>query len=340
MKPQKSSLFSITGILALMALFLLEGYLYLLKPGGTLTLPGSFGNFARVRSLLRKVQPNDDFTFAIAGDIRGTGTFELIVRELKRENPDFAVLLGDCAYNGNELEHQYLQVMLKSDYAMPFPVFYVLGNHDVSNKRFSVAQFEKSYGPSIFSFEYGRCLFIVLRAQEAPASNQESLEFLKGHSRQGLGKYRYRFVFMHIPPGVSDDFQARRLRESREFISAFEELGIDYVFTGDYHGYARVKRGRTSYLITGGGGARLDGGRGRQFHHAVMIHVGKGAISEKIIPVDKHVDPRELLTRFAIVWFHPWVSAHRNAAIGLNALASGTLLALFTLILRDKLPRE
>jgi hypothetical protein len=207
----------------------------------------------------------------------------------------------------------------------------VPGNHDVSEGGFTLQRFEQVYGPSMFTFEYGRCLFIVLRVLEAPASNTDSIAFLKRLSPDALARYRHRFVLMHIPPVISRDIQSRRLKESGELMGLFQELGIDYVFTGDYHGYARVTRGRTSYLVTGGGGARLDGGRGRQFHHAVMLHVGRDFVAEKIIPVDRHIDPREALTRFATVRFMPWVSGHRGAAAvlnGLGALCLTTFLAL------------
>jgi hypothetical protein len=163
---------------------------------------------------------------------------------------------------------------------------------------------------------------------EAPASNRESLEFMKRISRQNPGMYRHRFVFMHIPPSVSDDFQARGLRESDEFIRIFEKLRVDCVFTGDYHGYARIQRGATSYLLTGGGGAHLDGGRGKQFHHAVMIHVAGKGFSKRIIAVDRQSDAGAALMRFAIVMFLPWVSSHTLEAVGINMLASLGLLFL------------
>lgn len=339
MKTHTASLFSLAGIVVIMAFFLFEGYLALLKPDETLPLPLTFGNFRHVRALIEMAPPKDDFSFAVAGDTRGSATFGHIIQELRREKPDFAVLVGDCTDDGSEFEHQYFQTMMKTDYALPFPVFFVIGNHDMSRKQFPVDRFEALYGPSLFSFEYGHCLFIVLRIMEAPFSNRESIEFLKRLSQQNPDAYRYRFVFMHIPPAVSGDIQARKILENTEIIELFEKLRIDCVFTSDYHGYARIMRGPTSYLISGGGGAHLDGGIGRQFYHAVMIHVEGNAVSERIIPIEKHLDAKALLERFAIVIFHPWVSRHVKAALGLNILASLCLAALFVLSNRMKPPR-
>ena len=51
---------------------------------------------------------------------------------------------------------------------MAFPVFYVVGNHDVDAETFPISEFETNYGPTNFSFDYCGCLFIVLRILNEP----------------------------------------------------------------------------------------------------------------------------------------------------------------------------
>lgn len=111
---------------------------------------------------------------------------------------DFAILLGDCFYDGTEEMHRYLRAELAKGYALPFPVFYVVGNHDVSPNGFPVKRFEEVYGPSIFSFEYRKCLFIILRILDAPFANEDSLAFLADFQGINLSKYIHTFAFMHI----------------------------------------------------------------------------------------------------------------------------------------------
>jgi hypothetical protein len=142
-------------------------------------LPARFGNFPANRAALEGQTEKDAFAFAVVGDTKSVGTFERIAEDLKRRPLDFAVLLGDCSYDGTEEKHRYFRAECAEEYAMPFPVFYVVGNHDVSPDGFPVSRFEQDYGPSIFSFEYQQCLFIVLRILNPPFSNEESIEFLR-----------------------------------------------------------------------------------------------------------------------------------------------------------------
>jgi hypothetical protein len=67
---------------------------------GNTPLPATFGNFERVRALLKTDSQREHFSFAVAGDTKGTGTFERLVGFLKDEPISFLVLLGDCVRNG------------------------------------------------------------------------------------------------------------------------------------------------------------------------------------------------------------------------------------------------
>ena len=131
------------------------------------------------------------------------------------------------------------------------------------------------------------------------------------------GKYRYRFVFLHNPPAISPDFSARSINGGPQLVSLFNRLHADYVFGGDFHGYARTRFGYPTYLITGGGGGNLEGDS--QFHHAVVVTVGKNLISERIIKVDKSVDLEDVLAKRAIGDIYPWLLENRAGVLGANA---------------------
>lgn len=58
---------------------------------------------------------------------------------------------------------------------------------------------------------------------------------------------------------------------------------MDYVVPADFHGYNRTWLRGVEYLITGGGGQRLDKSPGQQFHHTVTLTIGHDMISKRIL---------------------------------------------------------
>jgi hypothetical protein len=320
-------LFRFAIAIMILWVFVLEVYTLIVQREGDSPLPANFGNSSNNRAILEKQPQKEEFSFAVMGDTKSIGTFERLSKELRKLPLDFALLLGDIAYGGTEEGHRHLRAELH-EYAQPFPIFYVVGNHDVSPDDFTVSRFEQVYGPSIFSFEYQRCLFIVLRTLDPPFSNQESIAFLSQLKGTQLAKYRKIFVFMHIPPPISSDFIARAFPEHEKLVALLDELRADYVFTGDYHGYARVKLRDTTYIISGGGGARLSDKVGKQFHHAVVMRVGKDFVSERFVHVDRHHDVEDFFKRAAIMYIWPWITQNSLLVYCANGILFLVLLLL------------
>lgn len=286
---------------------------------GNAALPANFGNFERVRALLVDDDQREEFSFAVAGDTKGTGTFERLATLLKDEPISFLVLLGDCVRNGRPGFHQYLRAELIKELRMPYPTFYVVGNHDVSKEEFPINRFEEMYGPTNFSFDYQGCLFIVLRILDKPHySTKESLIFLESVLSERRRDYRKVFVLMHIPPPVSADFGVREIENPDRFVALCDKFKVDYVIAGDYHGYARVKYRGTVYLVTGGGGARLRKNKYSAFHHAVVIKVGQEQVSERILVTERDEDLEDMMECWAITELYPWMIRNLWATILLN----------------------
>lgn len=328
MNPMGVHLLRIAAAIILAAALAFQGYAIVVQREGHSPLPPRFGNFPANRAVLEGQTEKDEFAFAVVGDTRSVGTFERIAEDLKKRPLDFAVLLGDCSYDGTEEKHRYFRAECAEEYAMPFPVFYVVGNHDVSPDSFPISRFEQDYGPSIFSFEYQQCLFIVLRILDPPFSNEESIELLRRFRGEPPEKYRHRFVFMHIPPPLSSDFIARSFGEHERIVQLFDEVGVDYVFAGDYHGYAKIKLRNTTYIVSGGGGAHLKEKKGRQFHHALVIRVGKDFVAEQFVHVPRVNDLEDRLEKLAIVEVWPWMAKHKALTTILDVLGLMLLLSL------------
>ncbi|OGP53730.1 MAG: hypothetical protein A2Y65_01435 [Deltaproteobacteria bacterium RBG_13_52_11] len=325
-------------LLMLILVLVVEGYtLITVYTEGNAALPATFGNFERVRALLADNGQRKAFSFAVAGDTQGTGTFEKLAGLLKEEPISFLVLLGDCVRNGRPGFHQYLRAELAEELRMPCPTFYVVGNHDVSKDEFPISRFEEMYGPTNFSFDYQGCLFIVLRILDKPRySTEESLAFLESILSARRRDYKKVFVFMHIPPPVSADFVARKFENPDKFIALCDKFKVDYIIAGDYHGYARVQHRDTVYLVTGGGGGHLEKEKPGAFHHVVLITVGPQAVSERILFTKRAEEFEDILERWAIADVYSWMSKNVWATITLNLI----IVCCCTLVLRRLLRRR
>jgi len=311
-----------------------EAYtLFLVYTECRLPLPKNFGNFERIRALLAQDKQREEFSFAVVGDTKGRGTFEKIVEKLKKEPLSFMVLLGDCVRKGSPGCHRYLRAEWAEEMKTPFPVFYIVGNHDVDEEEFPVSRFEKVYGPTNFSFEYQGCLFIGLRILNYPYSTLESAAFLESLLFPRQRDYKKVFVFMHIPPPVSSDLEVRTFENSEKFVELFNKYHVDYVFAGDYHGYRKITFKDTVYLVTGGGGAHLVKQKFGRFHHAIVIKVTPDSVSELILSVKRQEDFEDTIERLALVEIYPWLRTNWSVVIALNIIIILSCLAAFMTLL-------
>lgn len=317
-----------TFLIFLLCLLLISFELYalvLFHIEGNCPLPDNFGNFKRVRMKLDKDRGKGEFLFGVVGDTKGCGTFERIYEKLQNEPLAFLVLLGDCVRKGTTGYHSYFRAEWK-DRKVPYPVFYVVGNHDVDQKRFSVSSFEQAYGPANFYFQYRNNLFVCLRILDAPYSNKQSLSFLENVLAKRRFLNKRVFLFMHIPPTVSPDYHVRSIEGEKRFVSLINKYHVDYVIGSDFHGYARVKVKGTVYLVTGGGGAHLKKVELGPFHHGIVFRVKKDSVSERILFVKRNEDFEDQLERYVLAEFIPWSEGNKPLAFIANAIV---LLGLF-----------
>ena len=120
-----------------------------------------------------------------------------------------------------------------------------------------------------------------------------------------------------------------------------EKHNVDYVIAGDFHGYARTERNGTVYMASGGGGAHLKPPLFGRFHHALVLRVDGGSVSERIMQVDADEDLEDTLERFAIADLCPLLRRHPLLAGLLNlAGAAALFLVLYKLFRRRTAPLE
>ncbi|MCF7870223.1 MAG: metallophosphoesterase [Candidatus Omnitrophica bacterium] len=292
---------------------------------GNLAIPDNFGNFKHIREKLITDKKRKEFSFAVIGDTRGYGawgfgSFEKIAAKLKKEDLSFMIMLGDCVRRGRPGYHRYLRAEIADDqeFRMPFPIFYVVGNHDVDPKQFPISEFEKFYGPTNFYFNYQGNLFIFLRVLIDPFPTDESIKFLESILEKEKDKHKRTFVFMHTPVSLSKYHKTKLVKNSQKLKNIFEKYKVDYVITGDYHGYFRQEHNDTKYIITGGGGSELEDSRFGQFYHAIIMTIKPNSVSEDILFADRDEDFIDSLECLALAEVYPWLKAYWVLAIVFN----------------------
>ena len=118
-----------------------------------------------------------------------------------------------------------------------------------------------------------------------PGLTGEQLAWLEAELANNLSEHL--FVIMHKPVFDPSEIYKDHIMSGRAIIEKlmklFEKFGVDYVFTGHIHGYAKSERNGVTYIVTGGAGAPLYlppefGG----FYHYVKVTVDDGKIKDEI----------------------------------------------------------
>ena len=289
--------------------------------------PEMLGNKSdNIEKLQSKVNP-ENFSFIILGDVKDSmPTFESLLDIAELENPSFIIILGDLVNHSTSISHKLFAYEI-SDYASKMHFLILPGNHDINTKSgFGLYDFEDIYGPSQFYFTVGSNLFIFLNDLPEFNQNDEYLNFLEDTLKNNQQENQKVFVFTHIPPsGLSNLLKCSAAPNSKRFVELARKYHVDYVFAGDHHGYIKTQKDGTAYIVTGGGGARLRGAKGK-FHHFVEINSENGKISENVISVKHKNNPLELLERNIIEYL--WQSIKQHKIIYISSIVYCGIIAL------------
>jgi len=199
------------------------------------------------------------FTFAVVGDF-GSGTQdELAVASLIGSwHPDFVLTVGDNAYPlgapellDRDIFTPYAAVMRESAW---FPA---LGNHDVAadGGKPELEAFHSLGNERWYRFTWGNAAVVVLDSDSPVGPDSPQLHFAR--SALALDSC-FRFAAWHHPPWEP---AGRPLSPGlrRNVVPLVEQDGVQVVFVGHLHAYARSRpRHGVVYVAVGTGGAPLD----------------------------------------------------------------------------------
>ncbi len=123
---------------------------------------------------------NDKFTFGVFSDLNGgerDGVFNVAMAQLSLLRPEFILSIGDLIDGGTEdrirLKAEWDSFVQRADKAIA-PVFYVGGNHDLTNQTMRDVWMER-FGARYYHFIYKNVLFLVLDSEDFGAKRMHEI---------------------------------------------------------------------------------------------------------------------------------------------------------------------
>jgi 3',5'-cyclic AMP phosphodiesterase CpdA len=199
------------------------------------------------------------FTFAVVGDFgSGTTNETAVASMIESWHPDFVLTVGDNAYPqgsaallDRDIFGPYAAVMRESAW---FPA---LGNHDVkaNGGKPELEAFHSLGNERWYRFTWGTTAVTVLDSNVSVGPGSPQLRF----ARTSLALPScFRFAAWHHPPWEPPGSRiSPGLR--RHIVPLVEKDGVQVVFEGHLHAYARSRPYRgVLYVAVGTGGGELD----------------------------------------------------------------------------------
>jgi len=251
---------------------------------------------------------NSQFTFAIFSDLYGgerDGIFAVAMQQLSLLRPELILSIGDLIDGGTEDRAQLAKEWDEFDAKTaktPAPVFYVGGNHDLTNLTMRDVWMQR-HGARYYHFIYKNVLFLVLdsedfddqRMQEVYHARAIAIEDFKvnpegwteteyyGMAERRTGSVRseqagyfrkviadnpdvsWTFLFMHK--------QVWRNEDATEFHAIEAALAEQpyTVISGHLHSYSLNKRNGHDYIVLGTTSGSQNAKDEMAFDHVTMV---------------------------------------------------------------------
>ena len=253
----------------------------------------SDGKQGKVSTFRTPAAAPDGFSFGVIGDFGvNTPAARANLRRLSTDRAiDLALTTGDNAQiYGTEDEYRRFVLGPLRDLISTKPFWPSVGNHDYYNLQNYLRFFALPNGGLYYSFTYGGVLFASL---DSNRFHRRQRSWLRATLRRSSA--RCKVAYFHHPlwsSGRGYRGHSRHLRRKR-FVPILQRGGVDLVLNGHMQNYERSKplrsgrrsRRGTTYIVTGGGGASLNGfvtkrrpkwsARRGIFYHRLRIKVAK-----------------------------------------------------------------
>lgn len=207
-----------------------------------------------------------------------TGRTEWAVKDIKTQQPDFVIHVGDMIRPFPSLEafKPACQEARKIFASLPCDVHFIPGNHDVGDKPIAYApapsvsqdfieKYQTEFGEHYSSFSRGQCHFVLLNASVFNSGlrleeQQQSwlIDDLARHSGERI------FVFLHYPPFLAEPDEAPHYDNIDEpgrsyLMQLLTSHNSEAVFSGHVHHFFFNTFGKTNlYCLPSPSFARHD----------------------------------------------------------------------------------
>ena len=252
-----------------------------------------------------------DFTLAIISDLNGgerERVFEIALAQLGMLRPEFIVTIGDLIDGGSEdrdkLSAEWDSFDARAE-AGSAPLFYVGGNHDLTNMVMREV-WQERYGSRYYHFVYKNVLHLVLDTEDNSAERMHEIYVARASAIEALQSDR---------PDSWEESEYYRMPERRygkvgvEQIAYFQQIlarhldvgwtllymhkpawqsaadtGFDEietalgdrqytVFNGHNHSYSHTVRNGRDYIMLGTTGGSQSGGNEMSFDHVTLVRM-------------------------------------------------------------------
>lgn len=216
---------------------------------------------------------------------------------------------GDYVNDGANLEEWMAFRKVIAPLMQSVPLYTAVGNHDRQGRGRRIDYYRDTFtlptGPDnerYYNVDYGSLRVIVLDSNSY--ANAAQTEWLTNTLHEGAQMRRKMFVVMHHPVySISLHGGHEKIRET--WAPLFEHYGVQAVFSGHDHVYARAEAGGVRYFITGGAGAPLYGKsrnpnpldvqavkKNARVNHYIRVHVLENLIEVTAVKLDGSIIER------------------------------------------------
>ncbi len=178
------------------------------------------------------------FNFAAAGDFGCTSNTRKTVENMKKNDPELVLPLGDLSYQKSANCWFDMMSPLKNK------IFITLGYHDVNDGQAKLDQFVKSFelDKPYYSFDYGKVHFLVMASESPFGNGSDQYNFVKQDLEETTDKKDVNWIIVtSYKPFYSSPSKHTGEKELRSvYHPLFEKHGVDLVLHAHNHNYQRT----------------------------------------------------------------------------------------------------
>lgn len=273
-------------------------------------------------------------TVCAFGDSKGRSVvLDHAVDDALARSPAVVVHLGDMVEQRSPFEFRYAAGLAAGVRARGLPFYVVIGNHEGFDRHDQLRpdDYVATFGLPVSWFRARGVLFVAIDTSDEktfPEAQARAVDSILAAERPRSTRA---VILSHVPPLVGAPIKDKRgyvkqlpPEDSARLVALAEKHGVELVLAGHYHGSRIDRQNGVTYVIAGGGGAKLDG-PDELTHYVRCTLPDAGPVDVAVVRVDEPLDLETL--RYLVL-------RNRVAVLGWSAGVAVACLALARLLRR------